>query len=349
MTIGEKIRALRREQGVTQEQLAESLNISYQAVSKWENNTAMPDISLVIPIASFFGVTTDTLFDLDGRSQEEEIRRIEKESSRLAGLGLEAEQYELWEKAVEKYPRNIRCQTFFSRMLHRVSSEASRQDEERIAAGRRAIEFCERIVRDSTDTFCKYSSIQLLVLEYSDQSKPYFSEEKAMEYANSAASFWVCREVLAAHALTGDKARAANQNNLTLFIEKICSIIMGLGKNSDEEKILSCETCLSLWKLIFYDENYLFYHCRIWRIYSRMAEVYAGQKNREKTLEALKSAAFHAMNYDRLPDKSQSYTSIFADKLTGGKIIRDSQTDELRQEMKKEVYDFLRDDLQTLA
>ena len=40
MTIGEKIRELRREENITQEQLAEYLNISCQAVSKWENNAS---------------------------------------------------------------------------------------------------------------------------------------------------------------------------------------------------------------------------------------------------------------------------------------------------------------------
>ena len=59
MTIGEKIRELRKKNNITQEALAEALKISFQSVSKWENNTAMPDISMVVPIANFFGVTTD--------------------------------------------------------------------------------------------------------------------------------------------------------------------------------------------------------------------------------------------------------------------------------------------------
>ena len=44
MDIGLKIRELRKKRGITQERLAEYLNISSQAVSKWENGTALPDI-----------------------------------------------------------------------------------------------------------------------------------------------------------------------------------------------------------------------------------------------------------------------------------------------------------------
>ena len=47
MQIGIKIKALRLKQGITQEKLAEKLNISSQAISKWENNNATPDISLL--------------------------------------------------------------------------------------------------------------------------------------------------------------------------------------------------------------------------------------------------------------------------------------------------------------
>ena len=83
MTIGEKIKQLRREQGITQEKLAEYLNISYQAVSKWENNSAFPDISLVVPISNFFGVTTDVLFDVEDKYDE---RRSGNTIKRAASL-----------------------------------------------------------------------------------------------------------------------------------------------------------------------------------------------------------------------------------------------------------------------
>ena len=60
-TMGQIIRRLRRERGMTQEELAEILGVTFQAVSKWENDTGMPDISQVVPLAHVFGVTTDTI------------------------------------------------------------------------------------------------------------------------------------------------------------------------------------------------------------------------------------------------------------------------------------------------
>ncbi len=56
---GQIIKDLRKKQDVTQENLADYLNISYQAISKWENGTALLDITLIPKIANFFGVTTE--------------------------------------------------------------------------------------------------------------------------------------------------------------------------------------------------------------------------------------------------------------------------------------------------
>lgn len=61
--IGEKIRELRKKNNVTQEQLAEVLSVSFQAVSKWENGRSMPDIEQLPRLAKYFGVTMDELFD----------------------------------------------------------------------------------------------------------------------------------------------------------------------------------------------------------------------------------------------------------------------------------------------
>ena len=61
MNLGERIKALRKQSNLSQEQLAEKLNVSRQAVSKWESNTAYPDISNLILLKDIFGVTLDYL------------------------------------------------------------------------------------------------------------------------------------------------------------------------------------------------------------------------------------------------------------------------------------------------
>ena len=63
--IGTRIAELRREHSMKQDELAELLGVTPQAVSKWENGASMPDISLLPKIAEIFGVTIDSLFGAD--------------------------------------------------------------------------------------------------------------------------------------------------------------------------------------------------------------------------------------------------------------------------------------------
>ena len=85
--LGEKIRELRRQRGITQEKLAEHLGVTFQAVSKWESGATMPDVLLIPAIASFFGVSTDELFDYSLYETEKKIEAIVDEYSACWGRG----------------------------------------------------------------------------------------------------------------------------------------------------------------------------------------------------------------------------------------------------------------------
>lgn len=60
-TLGNKISELRKLKQMTQEDLASQLNVSSQAVSKWENDLSIPDITVLIELADFFQVSLDDL------------------------------------------------------------------------------------------------------------------------------------------------------------------------------------------------------------------------------------------------------------------------------------------------
>ena len=61
MTTGQKIAALRRERGMTQDALAEALSVTRQAVSKWEADAALPETGKLLPLARLLGCTADYL------------------------------------------------------------------------------------------------------------------------------------------------------------------------------------------------------------------------------------------------------------------------------------------------
>lgn len=65
---GDMVKTLRLSHNLSQVQLADSLSVSKQTVSNWENNNILPSIEMLIKISKFFSVSTDFLLELDGRN-----------------------------------------------------------------------------------------------------------------------------------------------------------------------------------------------------------------------------------------------------------------------------------------
>ncbi len=73
--LGETIRRLRKLHDITQETLADAVGVTIPAVSKWERGECLPDVTLIVPIAAYFGITTDELL---GVSEEVKRAKIQK-------------------------------------------------------------------------------------------------------------------------------------------------------------------------------------------------------------------------------------------------------------------------------
>lgn len=81
MRLHEKIYALRKKEGLSQEALAEKLGVSRQSVSKWETGEATPEVSKLLSLSKLFGVTTDYLLDDES---EEKLQEAEEEKEELS-------------------------------------------------------------------------------------------------------------------------------------------------------------------------------------------------------------------------------------------------------------------------
>lgn len=117
MELGTKIRKLRTDAKMTQEELAEKLGVSGQAVSKWENNAAAPDIYTLPKLSILFGVTIDELFDL---TVEEKLNRIENmlyQEAALSDRTFQETRAFLSEK-LQTWPEAGRIEGLIARLYH---------------------------------------------------------------------------------------------------------------------------------------------------------------------------------------------------------------------------------------
>lgn len=109
MSFGSTIKKLRKERALTQEQLANLLNVTPQAISRWETNAAMPDISLLVPLANLFQVSTDTLLEVDVQKNEAHIRDFCENHVKFEdpyGKSI-AEKVQIYREEVRKYPDSV--------------------------------------------------------------------------------------------------------------------------------------------------------------------------------------------------------------------------------------------------
>ena len=84
LSIGENIRSCRRKMNLTQEQLAERLGVSFQSVSRWENDLTYPDMELLPALMEIFGITADELLGISEAKKEQEVENIVRELVELS-------------------------------------------------------------------------------------------------------------------------------------------------------------------------------------------------------------------------------------------------------------------------
>lgn len=86
--IGNFLKNLRKEKGITQEMLAEKLNVSGRTVSRWETGNNMPDISLLIELAEFYDVSIPEIVNgrRENEKMNEEVKEVAEKMSEYAGV-----------------------------------------------------------------------------------------------------------------------------------------------------------------------------------------------------------------------------------------------------------------------
>ena len=85
MALSEKLYTLRKKSGLSQEQLAEQLNVSRQAISKWESGTSIPESDKLISISNYFNVSLDYLMKEDNTQSKDESQTEKIVSAQAAG------------------------------------------------------------------------------------------------------------------------------------------------------------------------------------------------------------------------------------------------------------------------
>jgi len=88
MTIGERLLKLRKEKNISQEELANELDVSRQTISKWETDQSQPDFDKIIPLCEYFGITSDELLTGNANIKEAKQENVKSNFARNVAIAV---------------------------------------------------------------------------------------------------------------------------------------------------------------------------------------------------------------------------------------------------------------------
>ena len=248
---------------MTQEQLAEVLSISAQAVSRWETNIALPDISLLPILANFFDVTTDFLLEVDASSREKEIESLSEAAREYTTNGQWSKGVEILRKAIRKYPSAYKLSHELASALYCSPQETDTiSDEHYEKLLQEVVSLEENVLENSKDTELRHSAIQLLCYAYPKLNMPEKSG-KSCKY-NALCSSVQRRSacICIRQNQTIQISAGRNLTHLQLMLSGITFNCAPLDDNTKpytpEELILLNKKVIDILNIIFEDKNYGF-------------------------------------------------------------------------------------------
>ncbi len=330
--LSEQLKKLRRERGNTQEDLAKHLDISTQAVSKWEREEGYPDITLLPAIASYYNVSVDDLLGVGAIEKEKRLNAYRDKNAELFRDGKSPERVTLWREAQKEFPNDL--SVIYDLMYALSAADQKANADEIIACG-------ERILNESTDQSLRSGAIQCLCFTYYYAKK---DAESAKKYAKMAGGSAVTVNALMPRILEGDEAVRYCQTNVQDLFDTVgitVRIMCHKGGYTPEEHIKAREFLIKCFDLLYPDGNCGFYHCRYSEIYREMAVSYLELNDAAKMFECLEKAAEHAIRYDTLKDGR--FTSFIVNRIefSGIHAVKDFTENEsglLLKSLKGEKY-----------
>lgn len=214
INIGENLKKLRLSKDLTQEQLAEVLSVSPQAISRWENNTAYPDIAMLPGIAVFYNTTIDELIGMDEICKTENISKIHSEVQALAAISQVDKAIAAIREGLKLHPNN-------SGLLLALAETLSHNCNDMLMM-KEAISVLERMLQlNDISMKAKSTAAVNLIFLYLKSAEA----DNVNDLIKSLPHVWESREVLMPEVFDGDdyveELRKLIKRILVFFCDKI--------------------------------------------------------------------------------------------------------------------------------
>ena len=328
--LGKNLRQLRRDRDLTQEELAEVLGVSYQSVSRWENDTCYPDMELIPMIASFFSVTVDQLLGVNQALEEQKVEAYLEQFQDAISSGDITSCIEIARKGVTEFPGNFALMNKLMYALF-VSTDddgnipnweenKSRYDAEITSLGETIMKFCP-------DQEIRLEATARLGFHHCDmgrmaQGRAVYDTLPPMEY---------CKEMQIRWGLADDERLSGARK----LIHQGCNALGAGMYDMIQFRLLPDEDLIQVYEKIFaldrlvYDGDYPY--CS--QLQCGLAQVYARIGRTSEAIAELEAAAASALRFDRRPEQWSDNSLLMGEKNYYRTDYETSDTRPLRQVM----------------
>lgn len=309
---GENLKALRQKRNLTQEKLAEFLNVSFQTISKWERGDTYPDISMLPEIALFFNVSVDDLLGINKAENEEKLlKQLEAFDKLTDGKQREVIILELKKNYPNDHRVLLRYMTqliHFSDALDSLSKvtaiyeniqENCSNDKIRITAKRELAEFYKKIAEIDNSSISFKDCEKLLeemprMKDSQEILRSFLYSEDHPEYFNSCT--------------------VAIETSLNLLCQAIAHLCFYNDKYSVDYKIDIVNKCNNLLNTIYDDGNF----GEAWRVIifntGHLGRLHFLKGETDKALDYFKNATELAKQFDALNRKTVLHSQLLDGK-----------------------------------
>jgi len=212
--LGEKIKSLRKQKNISQEVFASYLGVSFQAVSKWENGNTMPDITMIPAIASYFGVSTDELFDFNLFETEKEVKAICNEAYKYR-FSDRVKSERILRDGLQRFPGN---DVILNNLLYTLDYQ-TRADE--------VVTLCKTLIESTKDDSVKYDACRILASCYKENGQ----NDLVKPTLELIPEIYFTKLELMASLLDGEDSYKAAQKQKNISAENLIDMLIIAGKH----------------------------------------------------------------------------------------------------------------------
>lgn len=330
INMGEKIRQLRHQNNRTQEDLAQALGVTCQAISRWEAGGGCPDVELIPSIANYFGVSIDVLFGFHSSRD----RRVGEILARVDSYGIKARSDGPWmeecinllREGLAEFPMEERLRIKLADVLcdagWRRHQEWTYYDEEgyirhdydrqrKNVYWAEAVKICENLADTAEDYQIVTEAISILVMLY----RNFGESDKAIAYANRMPDLSHSRELLLAAAADRKEEAYYIGDALLKMAERFAEqIVYGLVNNlhhyESDMPIEKIKGAISLFHLLCDDGNFGEYHGNLMYLYLYLSRIQWERGYHDDAFESLYKSLEHARALEALlADGERTFTA----------------------------------------